>query len=124
MKNINILVVDDDVVTLELVTLVLADYTEGQVHTFTKSTDAIRAIEEAGAFEYQLVISDLMMPEKDGLDVLAALNGAVLDAKFLMLTGNATREKVLEARKLGADAFIAKPFATQDLLDKLDDIVD
>lgn len=121
-QPINILAVDDDRVTLELLSLVLEEYTTGEVLTFSKSTDAISAIKERGN-SLDLVISDMVMPEKNGLDVLAAYRKVNKQSPFLMLTANATRDTVLSARKLGANAFVAKPFATHDLLDKMDSIL-
>ncbi|MGB2426046.1 MAG: hypothetical protein ACPH9N_00025 [Alteromonas sp.] len=40
-----------------------------------------------------------------------------------MLTANATRDTVIKARQQGANAFIARPFATEDLVNKLDELV-
>lgn len=121
-QTINILAVDDDLVTLELLSVVLEEYTTGQVWAFPKSTAALKALENQGD-SIDLVVSDLMMPEKDGLDVLAAFRAVHPDGLFLMLTANATRETVIKARQQGANAFIAKPFVTDDLIKKLDELV-
>lgn len=123
MHTINILVVDDDVITLELVSLVLEDYTTGNVDSFSKSTDAISELTAAKSNHYGLIISDLVMPDKNGLDVLATVRKLDKKVPFLMLTANATRDIVIKARKLGTDGFMAKPFATNDLLDKLDTLL-
>lgn len=120
--SLNILAVDDDRVTLELLSLVLEEYTEGEVLTYDDSQVAIETIEQRGQ-DIHLVISDMVMPGKTGLDVLQAFRKEQQQAPFLMLTANATREIVLDARKLGANAFLTKPFATNDLLDKLDSLV-
>ena len=121
-QPINILAVDDDRVTLELLSLVLEEYTTGEVLTFSDSTEAISTIKARGD-SLDLVISDMVMPDKNGLDVLAAYRKVNKLSPFLMLTANATRDTVLSARKLGANAFVAKPFATHDLLDKMDAIL-
>lgn len=121
-QSLNILAVDDDRVTLELLSLVLEEYTDGEVLTFDDSQAAIEAIQQRGG-DIHLVISDMVMPVKTGLDVLKAYRKEQQQAPFLMLTANATRQIVLDARKLGASAFLTKPFATNDLLDKLDSIV-
>ena len=124
MKEIDVLVVDDDEITLELVALVLEEYTSGTVDSFSNSSEAIDVLQKADGRQYSLVVSDLVMPEKNGLDVLVAARKAIPNVPFLMLTANATRDIVLKARKLGASGFMAKPFATNDLLDKIDTIVD
>lgn len=123
MHTINILVVDDDVITLELITLVLEEYTSGEVDSFSKSTDALNSLSVAKSGHYGLIISDLVMPEKTGLDVLTTVRKLDKSVPFLMLTANVTKDTVLKARKLGADGFMAKPFATNDLLDKLDTLL-
>ena len=123
MHAINILVVDDDVITLELVTLVLEEYTTGNVDSFSISTEAIDVLTKAETGHYGLVISDLVMPDKNGLDVLKIVRKLNKKVPFLMLTANATRDTVLNARKLGASGFMAIPFATNDLLDKLDTLL-
>ena len=123
MHEINVLVVDDDEITLELVSLVLEEYTNGEVHSFSKSTEAIKALTDAEQGFYDLVISDLVMPEKNGLDVLVSARKSIPNVPFLMLTATATRDIVLKARKLGANGFMAKPFSTNDLLDKLDSLL-
>jgi DNA-binding NtrC family response regulator len=121
-QSLNILAVDDDRVTLELLTLVLEEYTDGEVLTFDDSQAAIEAIQQRRG-DIHLVTSDMVMPVKTGLDVLKAYRNEQQQAPFLMVTANATREIVLDACKLGANGFLTKPFATNDLLDKLDNIV-
>ncbi|WP_100643837.1 response regulator [Alteromonas facilis] len=120
-RNLNILAVDDDRVTLELLTLMLDEYTSGQIVAFENSREALLDLTE-GETKFDLVISDLMMPDVTGLELLGAFRLRDVQTPFIMLTANATRESVLEARNLGATAFIAKPFTAHDLLDKLDSI--
>ncbi|WP_100656115.1 response regulator [Alteromonas flava] len=121
LRNLDILAVDDDRVTLELLTLMLEEYTSGRVIAMDDSNLAVDVIADPEQ-RFDLVISDLMMPDKTGLDLLAVLRARDTAIPFILLTANTRRESVIKAKQLGATAFIAKPFSTQNLLDKLDDI--
>jgi CheY-like chemotaxis protein len=62
-----------------------------------------------------LVLVDLMMPVMDGTEVLGALRRDHPDLAVVVITGYATMDRAVEAMKLGADDFLAKPFRPQDL---------
>ena len=115
----HIIVVDDDQITLELLQLILEEFIDGTIRTFGGGTEAIEYLKNNDVNNIDLVICDWQMPKHDGLQVLAALREKTQDVPFLMLTGNATRELVIAARKAGALEFIAKPFNNHDLTDKV-----
>ncbi len=62
-----------------------------------------------------LVVSDIRMPGPDGLQILAELRRAEIAVGFILMTAHADAEVRAEAERLGADAFIAKPFEIDDL---------
>ena len=115
----HIIVVDDDQITLELLQLILDEFIDGTINTFGGGTEAIEYLKNNDVNNIDLVICDWQMPKHDGLQVLAALREKTQDVPFLMLTGNATRELVIAARKAGASEFIAKPFKNRDLTEKV-----
>lgn len=115
----HIIVVDDDQITLELLQLILDEFIDGTISTFGGGTEAIEYLKNNDVNNIDLVICDWQMPKHDGLQVLAALREKTQDVPFLMLTGNATRELVIAARKAGASEFIAKPFKNRDLTEKV-----
>lgn len=80
-NTLNILAVHDDIVTLELLSVAIEEYTNGQVWAFQKSTAARKPIENQGS-SIDLVVSDLMMPKKDGLDVLSAFRAVHPEGSF------------------------------------------
>lgn len=109
-RNVRILVIDDDAElgrTLQE-TLANAGY------------DAIAAADGFGAAaQYaenppNVVITDLFMPDKDGLDVIADLRHCFPWVKVIAMSGNASKDNLLHAAALlGATVTITKPFAPQ-----------
>ncbi len=62
-----------------------------------------------------IILSDVEMPQMDGLTLLTKFKQKYPDKVCIIMSGNAEYEK--EARKLGANAFLAKPFKVNDLFD-------
>lgn len=73
---------------------------------------------EDGAF--QLIVSDWNMPKVSGLDFLKQVRRRYPHMKFLMLTGNISKEFVLAAKQNGVDAYIGKPFSPVQLRRKVE----
>lgn len=67
--------------------------------------------------KYDLVISDVMMPEMDGITMLKKIKGNsnVSDIPVILLTSKSEVENRLEGLRKGADAFLAKPFNMEEL---------
>jgi DNA-binding NtrC family response regulator len=72
---------------------------------------------------YDVIISDLNMPEKGGLDVLKAAKEASPDTQVILVTAYGTIDTAVEAMRLGAYDFIAKPFRLREIELKVDKIV-
>lgn len=66
--------------------------------------------------EYDLVILDIMLPKKDGLQILSSLRGSDIDVPVLMLTAKGTIEDRVKGLDTGADDYLVKPFAITELL--------
>ena len=123
MRSNNILLVDDDEITLELVQHILEEFVSGDIIALSSSIKALEFIESVESNYLGLVICDWQMPDHDGIDVLKKLRQTDKKTPFLMLTGNATRDLVLTAKKSGATDFIAKPFRNSDLFDKVENLL-
>jgi DNA-binding NtrC family response regulator len=105
MRRPLILVVDDKRNMVRLMAKVLKD--DGEVRTALTGGEAIRILE---AEPVDVVLSDLKMPDMDGLDVLKACRRLRPRAEFILMTAYATVGTAVEALKLGAYDYLTKPF--------------
>jgi DNA-binding response OmpR family regulator len=107
----NILVVDDDRKTVDLIRL----YLEKDGYRVLVAYDGRRALELAMARQPGLIILDLMLPLLDGLDVCRTLQSE-FEIPIIMLTARTTEEDKLEGLDLGADDYVTKPFSPRELV--------
>jgi DNA-binding response OmpR family regulator len=107
-----ILVVDDELVVLGAVNKALKK-TDYAIDT---AESAARALELMAENTYDVVITDLMMPEIDGLGLMKAMRDMGSEAETIVITGYPSVESALRARKLGAFEYVTKPFTRQELL--------
>lgn len=107
-----ILIVDDDAGSRKAMALTLQ--TDGRrVEEFAEADAALeRAIEDSSV---ALVVTDLKMPGKSGLDLAADLATARPDVSVLLVTAHGDVETLLSARTLGTVDYVAKPLAKDDL---------
>ncbi|WP_106478581.1 response regulator [Phytohalomonas tamaricis] len=86
-------------------------------HDVTKITDGNDAYQQLLSHDndWQLIILDLNLPKRNGLEALAALRSHDRDTPVLILTARATIEDRVKGLDLGADDYLAKPFALDEL---------
>lgn len=117
-----ILVIDDDASVREVVSEMLR--LEGyEVTIAANGREAIRLL-DAGRFD--LVITDLIMPEKEGIETIAEIRRTHANLPILAISGGGRigpSDYLETARYLGADATLAKPFARQELLTTVDSLL-
>ena len=123
MYNFDIVVIDDDKITLELVQTILQKVISGEIHVFSDSKLALEYVKSDSMDKISLVICDWLMPEISGLDILAAFRKINSQCPFLMITANATKQLVVDSMRLGATDFIVKPFHAHQLLDKVERLI-
>ncbi len=82
---------------------------------YADAFDGQQAVDMAKEFNPDLILLDVIMPEKDGIEALAELKQNNPDVHVIMVSSMGTEEKVSEALKLGAKAFIQKPFDEDEL---------
>lgn len=107
-----ILIVDDEANTLA--SLARAFRLAG--HEATVCDNAARALELAKAQPFDLILSDVVMPKRDGLALLEDLKAAGVAAPVVMMSGQAHIEMAVRATRLGALDFLEKPLTTEKLL--------
>ena len=78
--------------------------------------DGETALGEAEAKHYDLIVLDVMLPGMDGFEVLRRLRGAKKDTRVLILTARGEVSDRVTGLGLGADDYLAKPFAMQELI--------
>lgn len=112
MAKNKILVVDDEAV----LRVVLIMELEGEGYLVTGAPDGEEAIEILKTKQFDLVISDIKMPNVDGFEVLKFVKDRWPKTKVVMLTGFADLKNAIESKKLGAEDFVSKPYDLVDLL--------
>jgi len=110
MAGKRVLVVDDDVKTVELVKLYL-NRDGYKVLTAYNGTDALRLAREGHP---DLIVLDLMLPGIDGLHVCRTIRNES-DVPIIMLTAKTTEDDRLTGLDLGADDYLTKPFSPKEL---------
>jgi two-component system, NtrC family, nitrogen regulation response regulator NtrX len=111
-----ILIVDDEANTLA--SLSRAFRLAG--HEAVVCDNAARALELAQSQPFDLILSDVVMPKRDGLSLLEDLKKADVAAPVVMMSGQAHIEMAVRATRLGALDFLEKPLSTEKLLVTLD----
>ena len=119
--KMTVLVIDDDPVILELLRV------NFEIEGFDVITakDGAEGFERAQALHPDVVISDIMMPKRDGLQLLGDLKGSpgTEDLPVILLSAKAQKSEVQEGLDLGADDYITKPFDPIKLIDRLNAVV-
>ena len=81
------------------------------------------AVEIAKEFTPDLVLLDVVMPKKDGIETLKALKEFNSNIEVIMVSSLGTEDKVNEAMQLGAKAFIQKPFDEDELASHVQNVM-
>ena len=112
MSKADILIVDDEANTLA--SLARAFRLAG--HEATVCDNAAKALELAKSRPFDLILSDVVMPGRDGLALLEDLKSSGVAAPVVMMSGQAHIEMAVKATRLGAMDFLEKPLSTDKLL--------
>jgi putative two-component system response regulator len=117
---IKILVVDDDAVVRDVIgeMLVVAGY------EVVAAATAAEALELFTDEEIRLVVSDIVMPDVSGLELLEAMRLRRPSLSIVLVTGANTRDNLSEALTRGADGLIAKPFTAAELQEAVEKALD
>jgi len=110
-----ILLVDDEKEFLEA----MSERMTNRGMDVTTALSAKEAIEKVKNENFDAIIVDLLMPEMDGLEALETLKKINADLQVILLTGNATVEKGIEAMKLGAMDLLEKPADLNNLTERI-----
>lgn len=114
MRN-NILIVEDDIAFCNMLKAFLSK--KGFHITVAYSVDS--AFKEMDAVTYQVILSDIRLPVKEGTEILKKVVSENLRSQVILMTGYAEINKAVEAMKIGAFDYISKPVSPETLLDTI-----
>lgn len=113
-----LLLIEDDIRIVEF----LARGLRAEGHTVTVETGGRSGLDRARAEEWDVMILDLMLPGLDGREVCRSLRAGRNRTPILMLTALDSTEEIVGGLRMGADDYLTKPFAFDELLARLENL--
>ena len=111
-EKVTLLVVDDE----ERIRRLLNMYLTREGYEVEEASDGAEALEKALITNYDCILLDLMMPEKDGLEVMAELREQKNTTPVIMLTAKGEEADRVTGFESGADDYIVKPFSPREVV--------
>jgi len=112
MKPLRVLVIDDESVICEACRLVLGEKGHGVDRCLTGKAGLL-ALERR---PYDIILLDMKLPDIDGTEILKTVSKKMPAPCVIVMTGYSTLSNALQAMKLGAADYLAKPFTDDELL--------
>ncbi len=110
-QNLNILLIDDE----EPICNVVKKFLETEGHTVVTSLSGKKGINLFKNKTFDLVLSDITMPDMDGVEFISKVKRADRKVKIIVLTGHLAEEQLNRAKEAGADQILLKPFKQENL---------
>jgi len=114
--NENILLVEDE----QALRMTLSDRLQSEGYVVDFSPDGEQGFEKATSLPFDLIILDIMLPRRSGLDVCRDIRLAGLATPILLLTARGQIVDKVAGLKLGADDYVTKPFDTLELMARIE----
>jgi DNA-binding response OmpR family regulator len=111
-RNEHVLLVEDEVSIANGLKMVLSEEGYG-VDVAMTGLDALKLFKDTG---FDLVVSDLRLPDIDGMDVIKAIKQERPDTKVVIITGYPSVSTAVESAKMGVSDYLRKPFTDDDFL--------
>lgn len=118
MTSLNVMIVDDSLVTTQLLSKALGELGHKVVRTAKTGAEAITAY---AACLPDVVTMDVTMPGMSGVEAAQKIIGSFPDAKIIMVTSHAQKGVVMDAIRVGAKGYVLKPIKTDRLRAALED---
>jgi len=115
----HILVVDDD----DGIRTLVKKYLNENNYLITTASSAEDALEKIKIIKFDLIILDIMMPGKSGLEFIEE-NQKKLDTPIILLTAKGEANERIEGLEIGADDYLPKPFEPKELLLRIKNIIE
>jgi DNA-binding NtrC family response regulator len=116
MQALSILVIDDEHVICDACRLILAEKGHA-VDSCLTGRHGLHAIERAA---YDLILLDMKLPDLDGMEILKFAAQKKPAPCVIVMTGYSTMDNALQAMKLGAADYLAKPFTDDELVEAVE----
>ena len=110
-ENITVLIVDDE----DRIRRLLKMYLEREGYAVEEAENGEQAVEMAYENDYHCILLDIMMPEKDGLQVCAEIREKKM-TPIILLTAKGEEANRVQGFELGADDYIVKPFSPREVV--------
>jgi two-component system alkaline phosphatase synthesis response regulator PhoP len=114
--NENILIVEDE----EELCMTLGDRLRSEGYAVDLAMDGNAGLEKATSLPFDLIILDIMLPHRSGLDVCSDIRRAGIATPILLLTARSQTVDKVVGLKLGADDYVTKPFDTLELMARVE----
>jgi len=128
LDQINLLIVDDTTFMRKKIVSFLVDngFDEASIQEAENGSDALALLAQDNS--YDLIISDLNMPRTNGLEFLRKIRGStnerIKNFKFILLTTDSEKEKIIEAVKLKANGYVLKSLLESKLLPEIQRVLE
>jgi DNA-binding response OmpR family regulator len=119
MKAPHIVVIEDE----PAIRRGVADALRACGYEVSEAADGIKGLTEASRPDADLVLLDLMLPRKDGLEVLRELRRTRPSVPVIILTARGTEDDRVRGLKMGADDYVVKPFSARELLARVEAVL-
>ena len=110
--RLRVLVADDD----PAIRLVLRHRLEAEGYVVDEAADGVSALQALRSGQFDVAVMDIIMPGRDGLDVLSTAHAEALRTQLVVITAVGTMSNAIEAMKRGAYDYLTKPFDNLDVV--------
>ena len=115
----SVLIADDS----EFMRNLLREILEGEFEIVGEAENGVEAVDMYGEHQPDLVMMDIVMPIRNGIEATEEITGSDPNARVIMCTSVGQEEKMKAAVKAGAEGYITKPFQKPNVLEAINDVV-
>ena len=118
-EKLHVLLCEDD----ENLGMLLREYLQAKGYAADLLPDGAAGLDAFKKAKYDLIVSDVMMPVKDGFTMAQEIRAINPDVPIIFLTAKTMKEDIFEGFKIGADDYITKPFSMEELTFRIEAIL-
>ncbi|MEE3342054.1 MAG: response regulator transcription factor [Bifidobacterium merycicum] len=124
LRTITVSIIDDDPMICQAMRLILTDYSSGRIDVVSTSNDGALALAHAEREQPDVVLMDIAMPGMDGIEATRRLRALPHAPHVLILTSLSPTNTVARAVEAGAEGFVSKTDAPEDIIRRVIGVVD